>query len=214
MLPATLESELLKAGEVTVLAGRPGQGKTSLALQLALKAIGRKKSAAIFTLKTAKARLLKRLLCLETGIPLTAAMSDDIAKADKKRAAATLKHLTKAPLGIFDSAASVKEIGRLSRKIGKNGKLGLIVIDYLELISEVQDDKSAKNTSAVTRDLKDLAKELNTPVLILSLSKSRADTVGVVERDIKKVALNVNRAGRDKKIRLQFDRFTGILSKP
>ena len=192
MLPSGLEKELLRPGEVTVLAGPHGQGKTSLALQLALSAVGRKDAAAIFSLKTEKSRLLKRCLCLETGIPLAAG---------------------RPPLHIFDTVASVKEILRLSQALSRKakGKLGLVVVDYVELVSEMQDDGAAQ----AARTLRGLARELDVPVLLLSLGKRRGDTVGTVQRDIKKVLLKVSRRGSGRrKIRLSFDRINGRLFKP
>lgn len=220
MLPATLASELLRPGEVTVLAGRPGQGKTSLALLLASAAIDRKESAVYFSLKTEKGRLLKRLLCLETGIPLTAAMSDEIPRADQRKADSVLKRLSRSPLHIFDSAASVKVIAELSRRVAGKTRaarrpLALIVIDYLERVSEILDDGSARNATAVIRTLKGLARELDTPVLLMSLARRRADTSGTLERDIKRVLLKVERShARARKIRLKFDKNTGSLSRP
>lgn len=220
MLPANLESELLRRGEMTVLFGRPGQGKTSLALHLAMKAAGRGETALVFSMKTPSARLMKRLVCLEARVPLAAAMSDQLEPADRKKAAAALKRLSKSPLFVDDSTASVSQIVRLGHRAADNAaskrrRLGLIVIDYLELLSELVSEGPENEPAAVTRALKALARELDVPILAMSLSKRRGDPLGVLERDIFRVVLTLHRRDRaPKRIRLRFDRTTGELTKP
>ncbi len=165
----------LQNSDLIILAARPSVGKTSLALDIARNAaIKTKKPVGIFSLEMSKEQLVDRMICAEANIDLwrlrTGRLSDR--DDDFPRIGAALGVLSEAPIFIDDSAAcTALEIRTKARRLQSEHGLGLIIIDYLQLMESHKSssgDNRVQEVSEISRGLKQLARELNVPVLCLS----------------------------------------------
>jgi len=157
--------------DLIIVAGRPSMGKTSLAISIAQN-IARlhKLPIAIFSLEMSKEQLVQRMLSSESQIESNRLRSGRISQNEWESLSQALGVLTELPIYIDDSAnITVTEMKsqarRLQGEIG--GKLGLILIDYLQLM-EGGGDNRVQELSKITRSLKGLSRELNVPVIALS----------------------------------------------
>lgn len=162
----------LQASDLVVLAARPSLGKTSLALDIARHVATREKQpVGIFSLEMSKEQLVDRLLCAEGGVDLwkmrTGRLSEDEDFANIGRAMGVL---SEAPLFIDDSAlTNVMELRTKARRLQSEHGLGLLVVDYLQLMEgRGQAENRVQQVAEITRSLKGIARELNVPVLALS----------------------------------------------
>lgn len=162
----------LQKSDLIILAARPSVGKTTLALDIARQiAVQAKAPVGIFSLEMSKDQLIDRMLCSQAGVELwkmrTGRLSDD---EDFSRIAHAMGVLHEAPIFIDDTAtASVLEIRSKARRLQSEHGLGLLIIDYLQLMeSRTQRDNRVQEISEITRALKGLARELNIPVIALS----------------------------------------------
>ncbi|MBI4089850.1 MAG: replicative DNA helicase [Candidatus Kerfeldbacteria bacterium] len=162
----------LQRGDLIILAARPSIGKTSLALDIArMVAIREKAPVGIFSLEMSKEQLVDRLLCSEAQVDLwkmrTGKLSED---EDFSRIGHAMGVLSEAPLFVDDSAiATVLEMRTKARRLQSEHGLGLIIVDYLQLMEGSADaENRVLQIAEITRGLKGLAKELNVPVLALS----------------------------------------------
>jgi replicative DNA helicase len=164
--------------DLVILAGRPSMGKTALATNLAFNAaraaLEKKEGAAVafFSLEMSSEQLANRILGQESGLSSDLIRRGDIGKSDYPRLVEASNRLNALPFFIDDTPAlSVPAIRTRARRLMRQESLGMIVIDYLQLLSS-PGRKSAENRvqelSEITRGLKALAKELNVPVLALS----------------------------------------------
>lgn len=165
----------LQRSDLVILAARPSMGKTSLALDIARNVgVKGKIPVAIFSLEMSKDQLVDRLLASEAGVSLwkmrTGRLSDDGENNDFERIGHAMGKLSEAPIFIDDSAAAnVMEIRTKARRLKAEHDLGLIVVDYLQLMeSRGQQDNRVQEVSEISRALKSLARELNVPLLALS----------------------------------------------
>lgn len=163
----------LQKGDLVVLAARPSMGKTSLAVCFALNAATRAEEpvpAAIFSLEMSKEQLVGGMLCTESRVNLTRWRSGRFRSEDWTRIAESLNTLIKAPIFVDDSPAlSPLEIRAKARRLQAEHGLGLIIVDYLQLMRGSKNyDSRVNEISEITRSLKGLAKELNVPVVALS----------------------------------------------
>jgi len=180
--------------DLIILAGRPSMGKTALATNLAFNAarasLEKKEGAAVafFSLEMSAEQLANRLLGQEAGLSSDLIRRGDIGKSDFPRLVEVANRLNALPFFIDDTPAlTVATLRTRARRLLRQESLGMIVIDYLQLLSG-GGKKSAENRvlelSEITRGLKALAKELNVPILALSqLSRS------VEQRDDKRPQL-------------------------
>ncbi len=146
-------------------------GKTAFALNLAENiALRDKKSVAIFSLEMSKESLLLRLLSSDAKIDSHKFRTGHLTREDGGKIPLSLNRLAEAPLWIDDSgSATVAEINAKIRRIVRDKKLSLVVIDYLQLIAaHGRFGNRNEEVSSITRGLKALAKELKLPVLVLS----------------------------------------------
>ncbi len=170
----------LQKSDLVILAGRPSMGKTALATNIAFNAAraqhdtsGREGSAvAFFSLEMSSEQLATRLLGEHANVPSDKIRRGEIKQDDFSKFLEATKILSRAPLYIDDTpgltvAALRTRARRLKRLVPQ---LGLIVIDYLQLLhgSSRRDDNRVQEVSEITRGLKGLAKELEVPVLALS----------------------------------------------
>jgi len=175
----------LQKSDLIILAARPSVGKTTLALDIARNvAIKAKEPIGIFSLEMSKEQLVDRLLCSEAGVDLwkmrTGRLSDQGENDDFSRINRAMGTLSEAKIYIDDSANSnVMEIRTKARRLQTEHGLGLIVIDYLQLMEgRSGTENRVQEVSEISRNLKAIARELNIPVLALSqLSR------GVEQRD-------------------------------
>lgn len=165
----------LQRSDLIVLAARPSLGKTSLALNIARNvALGEKKAVGIFSLEMSREQLIDRLIASEAGVDLwrlrTGKMRDDGPENDFARVRDAMNVLSNAPIFIDDSPSpSVMQLRAKARRLQAQEDVGLIMIDYLQLMKGRDNVESrVQEVSEISRSLKALAKELNVPVLAVS----------------------------------------------
>src|SRR5437773_11298647 len=162
----------LQPSEVLILAARPSQGKTALALNLMENiAIRGGHPVAMFSLEMSKESLLQRLVASVAQIDAHKFRTGHLGREDWRRMTEALGQIASAPLWIDDaSSLTVVEIGAKARRLKREkGGLALLIVDYLQLISaRGRFSNRNEEVSSITRGLKGLAKELQIPVLVLS----------------------------------------------
>jgi len=172
----------LQKSDLIILAARPSCGKTALALDFARHAAVRGKiPVGIFSLEMSKEQLVDRMICSEARVNLwkmrTGKLSDNGADDDFPRIGHALGVLSEASIYIDDSAtANIMEIRTKARRLQMEHGLGLLIIDYLQLMesrNKSGNDNRVQEVAEITRGLKAIARELNVPVVALSqLSRS------------------------------------------
>ncbi|MBI5207669.1 MAG: replicative DNA helicase [Candidatus Firestonebacteria bacterium] len=168
-------------GELIIVAGRPSMGKTSFCLSIAQNAsIQYKIPTAIFSLEMSKEQLVQRLLCGEARIDAHKVRTGFLSESDWPKLTIAGGKLSSAPLFIDDSAINtVLGMKAKARRLKAEHNLGLIVIDYLQLInSDVRGENRQQEISSISRGLKAMAKELNVPVVALSQLSRAVETRG------------------------------------
>jgi len=166
----------LQKSDLIILAARPSVGKTSLALDIArLSAIKSKSPVGVFSLEMSKEQLVDRMLCAQAKVSLwrmrTGKLSDREEDNDFARIGDAMGQLSEAPIFIDDSpSCSIMEIRTKARRLQIEKNLGLLIIDYLQLMEGrgKYGDNRVQEISEITRGLKGIARELNIPVLALS----------------------------------------------
>lgn len=166
----------LQRSDLIILAARPSMGKTSLALNIAQN-IATKQGVpvGIFSLEMSKEQLIDRMLASEAGIDSWKLRTGNLEDKDFEKINKAMGLLAEAPLYIDDSPmANVMEMRTKARRLQSEHDLGLIVVDYLQLMSaRTNSDNRVQEISEISRGLKGLARELNVPVIALSqLSRS------------------------------------------
>lgn len=175
--------------ELIILAARPAMGKSAFAINIATNAaVQNKVPVAIFNLEMSKEQIGNRILCSEAMVDSNKIKTGQIEDQDWMKLASTLGILSDAPIYIDDTPGiSVMEIRAKCRKLKMEKNIGLIVIDYLQLIQGSGKKNSSRENeiSEISRSLKILAKELEVPVIALSqLSR------GAEKRDDKRPMLS------------------------
>lgn len=165
----------LQKSDLVILASRPSMGKTSLALDIARMVATREKvPVGIFSLEMSKDQLVDRLLCAEASVDLwkmrTGRLSDSPDNDDFPRIGQAMGLLSEAPIFIDDTATTnIMEIRTKARRLQMEHGLGLIVIDYLQLMEgRANIDNRVQIIGEISRSLKGIARELNIPILALS----------------------------------------------
>jgi replicative DNA helicase len=161
----------LQPSELLILAARPSQGKTALALNFAENISIRAGSpVAFFSLEMSKESLLQRLVASVAQIDAHKFRSGHLSREDWRRMTEALGTISSAPLWIDDAGStSVLEIGAKARRLKREKGLSLVVVDYLQLITgRGRFNNRQEEVSSISRGLKGLAKELQLPVLVLS----------------------------------------------
>jgi replicative DNA helicase len=167
----------LQNSDLIILAARPSMGKTSFALNIA-QHVATKEGipVGIFSLEMSKEQLIDRLLSSEAGIDSWKLRTGNLEDSDFEKINKAMGTLSESPIYIDDSAmANVMEMRTKARRLQSENDLGLIVIDYLQLMSgrSTGGDNRVQEISEISRGLKGLARELNVPVIALSqLSRS------------------------------------------
>jgi len=157
--------------ELLILAARPSQGKTALALNLAENiSIRGGMPVAVFSLEMSKESLLQRLVASVAQIDAHKFRTGHLSREDWRRMTEALGQISSAPLWIDDAGStSVLEIGAKARRLKRDKGLSLLIVDYLQLITgRGRFNNRQEEVSSISRGLKGLAKELQIPVLVLS----------------------------------------------
>jgi len=165
----------LQRSDLILLAGRPGLGKTGLALSIVYQAASRyQRKVGIFSLEMSKEQLIQRLLAIGSGVDQQRLRTGWIEDNEWERVTATMGTLSEADIWIDDTStiSTIQLRSKARRWILEHG-LDLIVVDYLQLMqASSSDGRSRENrvqeVSAISRALKGLARELNIPVLALA----------------------------------------------
>ncbi len=165
-------------GDLIILAGRPSMGKTALALNIAqYAAIHGGVTTAVFSLEMSKEQLCNRMLCSEAAVDSSKMRRGHIYQEDWPKLIDAAGLLSDAPIFIDDTPAlSVLEMRAKSRRIKADNNLGLVVVDYLQLMrGRARIDSREQEISEISRSLKALAKELDIPVIALSQLNRRVE---------------------------------------
>ncbi len=161
----------LQPSDLIILAARPSMGKTALALNIAQHAaIESKIPVAIFSLEMAKEQLGMRLLCAESRVSSSRLRTGFLKEQDWPKLTRAAGILSEAPIFIDDTPAmTVTEMRAKARRLKSEYDIGLIVVDYLQLMRGRGNAQSREQEiSDISRSLKAMAKEINIPVLALS----------------------------------------------
>jgi replicative DNA helicase len=168
----------LQKGELIIIAARPSMGKTALAINIAQNAaVNHGATVAVFSLEMSKESLLRRMLASQAWVDQRKLQTGFIGREDQVRLQRGLEQLIESRMFLDDSAGiSLAEMRAKARRLKQtSGRLDLVVVDYLQLMSATLPSAGGKKyenrtqeVSAISRGLKALAKELDVPVVALS----------------------------------------------
>ena len=166
----------LHEGNLFILAARPAMGKTALALNIAkYVATMERKPSIIFSLEMSAEELIERMVASEGMVPGYHLKTGNLSTDEWKRLVQAQSNLYDTPIFVDDTAGiRISEIRSNARKLTQEmGDLGVIIIDYLQLITGAKGENRQQIVSEISRELKILAKDLRVPVIALSqLSRS------------------------------------------
>jgi replicative DNA helicase len=171
----------LQPSDLIIVAGRPSMGKTALALDIAAyAAVEGGIPSAIFSLEMAKEQLALRMLCSEAKVDAHRLRGGFLSESDWPKLTRAAGSLSEAPIFIDDTPGlSALEMRAKSRRLKAEHNLGLVVVDYLQLMrGRADSDNREQEISDISRSLKALAKELNVPVMALSQLNRRVEERG------------------------------------
>ncbi len=170
----------LHNSDLVLIAARPAMGKTAFALNLAQNAaIHSGVPVALFSLEMSREQLVNRMLCSEAMVDSNKMKTGQLEDNDWQKVARALGPLSEAPIFIDDTPGiSITEIRAKCRRMKLEHNLGLIVIDYLQLMqgSRSRSENRQQEISEISRSLKILAKEIDVPVICLSQLSRAAET--------------------------------------
>ncbi len=162
----------LTNGSLVIIAARPSMGKTALALNIVQKtALIHGVACAVFSLEMSKEEVASRMLSVQARMNSKHIHSGKLTQSDWERLADVVKVLSGAPIYIDDrSGTTVLEIQSRCRQLKLEGKLGLVVIDYMQLMSggSRRNENRQQEVSEISRSLKIMAKDLDVPVIAIS----------------------------------------------
>ena len=161
----------LQKSDLIILAARPSMGKTAFALNIAQNvAIKEKVPVAIFSLEMSKEQLVQRMLCSQAEVDTQRIKTGNMNQKDWDKIVNAMNDFANAPIFIDDtSGCTLTDIRAKCRRLKMEQKdLGLVVIDYLQLMESTGREDRMQQISAISRGLKTLARELDVPVIALS----------------------------------------------
>nr|WP_320115467.1 replicative DNA helicase [uncultured Desulfuromonas sp.] len=162
----------LQPGDLVIVAGRPSMGKTAFCLNVveyAAMHADRPCAALVFSLEMGKEQLVQRMLCSVARVDASRLRTGHLGETDWPKLTNGAGLLSEAKIFIDDTPAiSVLELRSKARRLKAEHDLGLIVIDYLQLMQGSNPESRQQEISEISRSLKALAKELNVPVIALS----------------------------------------------
>ncbi len=156
--------------DLIILAARPSMGKTALAMSIARNAaIDYKKGVAFFSLEMAALQLVVRLLAAESRINAQQLRNGDLKDEEWQTLVSKIHHLVDSPLYIDDTPAlGIMELRARARLMKREHNIEMIVVDYLQLMHAPKAESREREISMISRGLKQLAKELDIPIIALS----------------------------------------------
>jgi len=175
-------------GDLVIIAARPAMGKTALVLNMALKAIERDEGVAFFSLEMPAEQLMLRLLSAKTSIPLQALRVGDLQDEQWSQLSAATDEISKKKLFVDDGGyATIHHVRSKLRKLkSQHPEISVAIIDYLQLMSgDGGREGRQQEVSEISRGLKQLARELQIPIVALSQLNR-----GVESRDNKRPMLS------------------------
>ena len=160
----------MQPGNLILIAARPGMGKSSFAANIAQNvAIRQNIPTAIFTLEMSKEELANRIICSEAKIDNKKIKSGDLTEQEVLKYVESMEPVASAPLYIDDTPSiSYTELRAKCKRLKLEKNLGLIVVDYLQLMSGTSRESRQQEISEISRNLKLIAKELGIPLIALS----------------------------------------------
>lgn len=162
----------LQRSDLIIIAARPSMGKTAFCLNLVEHAsmhASQPVPAAIFSLEMSKEQLVQRLLCSVARIDANRVRTGRLAHSEFPTLISAASLISDAPIYIDDTPAiSILELRAKARRLKAEKNLGLLVVDYLQLMQGTSTENRQQEISEISRSLKALAKELNIPVIALS----------------------------------------------
>ena len=169
----------MRGGDLIVLAARPGVGKTSFALNVAVNAAKTGAAVAFFSLEMPCEQLIQKIMCTEARVNLKKMRNGTLSAADWQQIIRACTALNSLDFSIDDSSAlNIMQLRAKARRQLRGKEKGLIVVDYLQLMTASGSYKDRHlEVAEITRGLKILAKELNVPIIALSqLSRKSEDS--------------------------------------
>jgi replicative DNA helicase len=164
--------------DLIIIAGRPSMGKTSFALNIAqYAAVEKSIPVAVFSLEMSKEQIALRFLCSEARIDAHKLRGGFLSENDWPKLTLAAGSLSEAPVFVDDTAGmNVLEMRAKARRLKKDQGLGLIIVDYLQLMRDsFRSESREQEISSISRSLKGLAKELDIPVIALSQLNRRVE---------------------------------------
>ncbi|BCA80330.1 replicative DNA helicase [Desulfuromonas sp. AOP6] len=162
----------LQGGDLVIIAARPSMGKTAFVLNLVENAAVHAKTVTpsiVFSLEMSKEQLVQRMLCSIAKVDASRLRTGHLGESDWPKLTNGAGFLSEAPIYIDDTPAiSILELRAKCRRLKSDKGLGLIVVDYLQLMRGHNAENRQQEISEISRSLKALAKELNVPVIALS----------------------------------------------
>ena len=175
----------LAPSNLIIFAGRPGMGKTALALNIAAYTCFKQKlSVGIFSLEMSAEQLIHRLICSESEVESSKILTGSIEGSDYQRVHAAVKHMEACNMIIDDQPGlKISDLRARARRLKEAYQIDLLIVDYLQLLSGSSSNFDANNRhleiSEISRMLKNLARELNIPLLCgAQLSRKVEDRTG------------------------------------
>lgn len=165
------QTQGLQRTDLVILAARPAMGKTAVALNIARNVARSGKAVVIFSLEMSQEQLMGRLIAIETGIETSRQRNGRLRREEWGLLAQGVSSLARIPIAINDkSHTSVGEMKAQCKKIAAElgQDLGMVIVDYLQLMEGRGSDNRVQEISRITRRLKGMAKDLNVPVMALS----------------------------------------------
>jgi len=160
----------LQPSDLIIVAARPSMGKTAFVLNLAqYAALHANVPIAIFSLEMSKEQLVMRMLCSEARVDNAKVRTGYLSERDFPRLAMAAGRLSDAPIYIDDTPGqNILEMRAKARRLKREANIGLLIIDYLQLMRGFSQENRTQELSEISRGLKSLAKELNIPIIALS----------------------------------------------
>ncbi len=172
-------------GDLIIVAGRPGMGKTAFALNVAVNAcMARKQGVAVFSLEMPKEQLVKRMLCSEARVDGSRLRTGQLLRDDWPKLASAAGILSELPIWIDDTPAiSILELRAKARRLTSEANLSMLVVDYLQLMrGGPKANSREQEISEISRNMKALAKELKIPIIALSQLNRGVESRGVKDK--------------------------------
>ena len=152
-----------------IIAARPGMGKTALALNIAQNVAQRDIPVAIFSLEMSREEIVSRMLCAQGRIDSQRLRTGQLSEADFTKLSNAASSLYKKPVYVDDSPGlTVTEIRAKSRRLKRRPGLGLVIVDYLQLMQGSGGENRQQEIALISRSLKNLARELEVPIIAVS----------------------------------------------